>query len=81
MFVNDASTSARVNVTLRISQDDGQTWPEKLLISEQGGYADTVVMEWLWWRSAMAVVAFEKNTCSIDVATVGLAERNNSREV
>ena len=77
LFVNDDSTTSRIDVTLRLSTDDGATWPKKQLISEQGGYADVVVMERKLngrgvegTAAAMAVVAYERDTCSIDVTMI-----------
>ena len=76
--MNDDSTTSRIDVTLRLSTDDGATWSKKQLISEQGGYADVVVMERTLNGSsgaegtaaAMAVVAYERDTCSIDVTMI-----------
>lgn len=34
LFSNPASTSQRVQMTVRLSKDDGETWPESLLLHE-----------------------------------------------
>jgi sialidase-1 len=44
-FCNDADTSKRQNLTLRISFDGGKIWPQKYLVDQQGvntGYSDIV---------------------------------------
>jgi sialidase-1 len=50
IFCNDADTSKRDNLTLRISYDDGRSWPQQILVdrSPSGavhgytGYCDLV---------------------------------------
>lgn len=44
IFVNCDSKTARRNITVRISQDDGQTYPYKRVIdADRGGYVDVAV--------------------------------------
>lgn len=44
LFINAANQTSRENITIKISYDDGQTWPvQKTLVKEKGGYADIVV--------------------------------------
>lgn len=39
-FTNCASTTARDDLTLRRSDDDGKSWPHSLLLDAEGGYSD-----------------------------------------
>ncbi len=45
LFSNNASTSARVNLTVRLSTDDGAGWPNSsLLVPGTAGYSTTAVL-------------------------------------
>ena len=68
LFVNAATTSARVNITVRVSQDDGKTWPVEKLISGPGGYSDVQLATFEGKESACVV--FEYDTCTIKVGCV-----------
>eukprot|EP00051_Salpingoeca_urceolata_P007498 m.98161 g.98161 ORF g.98161 m.98161 type:complete len:156 (+) comp15262_c1_seq1:1114-1581(+) len=70
LFSNVATTTARVNVTLRASFDDGQTWPNALLVSEAGGYSD--IGRLAYQGQEYACVLLEANTCQIKLARVAL---------
>lgn len=70
-FVNDATTHARDNITLRVSTDDGDTWSNGTLVSVPGGYTDVTMLD----KSAtnakdMVVVVYESDTCTIRVAVL-----------
>ena len=70
LLVNDASaTKDRVNVTLRLSADGGDTWPASALVSAEGGYADVIAFNGTSGEE-MAGVLFENNTCRIRFAAV-----------
>lgn len=62
LAVNDANTTARSNVILRVSVDDGASWPRGVLISEVGGYTD-VVTQTRPGASERALVIFEHSAC------------------
>merc|ERR1719231_1487176 len=68
LFVNAATTRGRVNITLRVSRDDGVTWPISKLISSPGGYSD-VQLATLNGKESACVV-YEYNTCTINVGCV-----------
>ena len=68
LFTNAATTVGRVNITLRVSLDDGATWPTEKLISGPGGYSD-VQLATLNGRDSACVV-FEYDTCTIKVGCV-----------
>ena len=68
LFVNAATTHGRVNITLRVSLDDGRSWPVRRLISGPGGYSD-VQLATLNGRESACVV-FEYNTCTIKVGCI-----------
>jgi hypothetical protein len=68
LFTNAATTHGRVNITLRVSLDDGANWPIKKLISGPGGYSD-VQLATLHGKDSACVV-FEYDTCTIKVGCV-----------
>lgn len=58
LFTNPASTSQRVNLTLRASYDDGMTWPDSiLLIPGDAAYNDISV-----YNKTMLGVLYEKGS-------------------
>ena len=69
LFVNDATRSGRVNVTLRVSTDDGQSWPVTKLISGPGGYTD-VQLATSKDGVDHACVVFEYGGCEIRVSCI-----------
>ena len=70
LLVNDESTTnARVNVTLRLSEDGGATWPAAARVSAEGGYADVIAFN-VTSGAEMAGVIFENTTCRIRFAAV-----------
>lgn len=70
LLVHDASaTSERVNVTLRMSEDGGATWPAAELVSTEGGYADVIAFT-TTSGAEMAGVIFENSTCRIRFAAI-----------
>jgi hypothetical protein len=74
LFVNDATVSVRRNVTLRVSKDNGATFPWAVQVSAPellAGYADVVTQNWAGGNGTeLAVVAFEVETCNVSVALV-----------
>ena len=66
IFVNTASQTQRVNVTLRVSLDAGRTWPARYttLVSGPGGYSDVQLLPNLGGRQDYAAVLYEKDTCN-----------------
>jgi sialidase-1 len=45
LFSNPASTSKRVNMTVRVSFDNGQSWPDSVLLHPApSAYSDLVVL-------------------------------------
>ena len=68
LFVNAATTHARVNITLRVSPDDGRSWPVQRLISGPGGYSD-VQLATLKGKESVCVV-FEYDSCTIKVGCI-----------
>ena len=87
LFSNVASTSTRVNVTLRASLDGGASWPFSQLVSGPGGYSDVQLMPGAspegsaspWTHRAAgggdeAAVLYEKDSCEIELGIVSLAQ-------
>jgi hypothetical protein len=74
LFVNDATVLGRFNVTLRVSKDNGASFPWAVQVSPPGllaGYADVVTQNWAGGNGTeLAVVAFEVETCNVSVALV-----------
>jgi sialidase-1 len=68
LFSNDASTSGRVNISLRVSHDDGATWSKGLLISAKGGYTDVQLVGGAKGGASRAGVVYEAGGCSIRLA-------------
>jgi sialidase-1 len=68
LFTNPATTHGRVNITLRVSTDDGETWPVEKRISGPGGYSD-VQLATLHGKDSACVV-FEYDTCTIKVGCI-----------
>jgi sialidase-1 len=72
LFTNTATSinEARVNVTLRISYDNGVNWDRVRVVSYWGGYSDvqTVAVD----GKTMAAVIYENNTCAINLNIVEL---------
>ena len=54
---------------VKVSLDDGETWPHRQLISGPGGYSDVVLLQRAG-EPELACVIFEYNTCTIKVACV-----------
>lgn len=70
IFTNDRSTTARTNLTLMSSRDDGLTWPESSavpLFQGLAGYTDVIGI-----GGFGAAVVFENATCSISFTGVPL---------
>ena len=83
LFTNDASfdpkthapprgDAGRVNITLRLSTDDGRTWPGKKLISHPGGYTDVVLhtAEGKDWAAVVFAEEPIEGDCMIKLAIV-----------
>ena len=73
LFTNTATdiNQSRVNVTLRISYDNGNHWSDGILISYWGGYSDVETIIDSSGKSKAAVI-YENNTCAININLVDL---------
>ena len=71
LLAHCASTHARANVTLRVSVDDGDSWPFAQVVSLPGGYVDVAAQAWVGGNGTeLALVAFEADTCAVSLARV-----------
>ena len=73
VLTNDRSPDRRVNVTLLVSRDGGNTWPDSSAVTiwpGAAGYTDVAAMP---LAPGSAAVVFENATCSVSVAIVSEA--------
>jgi sialidase-1 len=77
LFTNDATTTSRVNITLRVSYDDGNQWSKGLLVSHTGGYTDLQLTKNADGKSMIVIIyestvrnKFGSDSCVINIAHV-----------
>jgi|EP01046_Picozoa_sp_COSAG06_P049724 hypothetical protein len=65
VFANAGTCHGRVDTTVRLSLDNGKTWPHSQLLDAEGGYTTPAMLN----GSEIGVV-YEKGGCSISLAIV-----------
>ena len=65
VFANAGTCTGRIDTTVRLSLDNGKTWPHSQLLDTEGGYTTPAML-----NGSVIGVVYEKGGCSISIAIV-----------